>query len=451
MRNSKTPHDGIRFAATAIAMMFISVGLVVTASAHAQCETGWDTSLSDPGFADETIYALAEFDGKLIAGGTFTIAGGQTVNHVAQWDGASWSALGSGLNGTVRTMHVHNGSLYVGGHFTEAGNVQAHRIARWDGADWHALGQGFNRPALAMTVHEGELFVGGMFSQSGQADVSRIARWDETAGQWQPVGIGVNRTVLALTSANDVLIAAGHFTEAGGTTVGRVAMWDGDEWQPITAGFLGVIGALVPFEGRLVAAGSMQGYLPWISGQYSSDGENAASPTSRIRVWDWGGEDWTVLAPQAERPNRNVLALHTQGDHLFAAGKFNLANDNGPAIAVNHIMEWTGEGWQPLGDGLGGMFNASANALATYDGHLVVAGYFATAGGQPATSIAMWNLASPAGPADLNGDGVVNVADLLILFDNWGTCDDPDDCPADLNGDGVVNIADLLILFNSWG
>jgi subtilisin family serine protease len=52
---------------------------------------------------------------------------------------------------------------------------------------------------------------------------------------------------------------------------------------------------------------------------------------------------------------------------------------------------------------------------------------------------------------DLNCDGVVNVADLLILFDNWGDCADCGDCPADLNGDCTVNVADLLILFDNWG
>jgi hypothetical protein len=54
-------------------------------------------------------------------------------------------------------------------------------------------------------------------------------------------------------------------------------------------------------------------------------------------------------------------------------------------------------------------------------------------------------------PGDLNGDGVVNVADLLILFDNWGSCADCDDCLADLNGDCEVNVGDLLILFDNWG
>ena len=51
-------------------------------------------------------------------------------------------------------------------------------------------------------------------------------------------------------------------------------------------------------------------------------------------------------------------------------------------------------------------------------------------------------------PADLNGDGVVNVFDLLELLNTWGPCPG---CPADLNGDGVVNVFDLLELLNSWG
>jgi len=54
-------------------------------------------------------------------------------------------------------------------------------------------------------------------------------------------------------------------------------------------------------------------------------------------------------------------------------------------------------------------------------------------------------------PGDLNGDGVVNVSDLLLLLGEWGTCADPNDCPADLNDDGVVNVSDLLILLANWG
>ena len=49
---------------------------------------------------------------------------------------------------------------------------------------------------------------------------------------------------------------------------------------------------------------------------------------------------------------------------------------------------------------------------------------------------------------DVNGDGVVNVTDLLAIMDVWGPCTD---CPADLNGDGLVNVVDLLEVIGNWG
>ena len=51
---------------------------------------------------------------------------------------------------------------------------------------------------------------------------------------------------------------------------------------------------------------------------------------------------------------------------------------------------------------------------------------------------------------DLNGDGIVGIADMLIMFANWGPCSDCNNCPADLNGDCTVGVADLLILFANW-
>ncbi len=54
-------------------------------------------------------------------------------------------------------------------------------------------------------------------------------------------------------------------------------------------------------------------------------------------------------------------------------------------------------------------------------------------------------------PGDLNGDGVVSTADLLILLSNWGPCDDCDNCPADFDGNCEVGTGDLLFLLSNWG
>lgn len=51
-------------------------------------------------------------------------------------------------------------------------------------------------------------------------------------------------------------------------------------------------------------------------------------------------------------------------------------------------------------------------------------------------------------PADITGDGAVNVSDLLAVINSWGPCPG---CGADINGDGQVNVTDLLAVINSWG
>jgi len=55
-------------------------------------------------------------------------------------------------------------------------------------------------------------------------------------------------------------------------------------------------------------------------------------------------------------------------------------------------------------------------------------------------------LPNPSCPEDINGDGVVNTEDLLILLANWGGAGD-----GDIDNNGVVNTQDLLLLLAAWG
>jgi hypothetical protein len=52
-------------------------------------------------------------------------------------------------------------------------------------------------------------------------------------------------------------------------------------------------------------------------------------------------------------------------------------------------------------------------------------------------------------PSDVNGDGVTNVDDLLLVIGSWGICPLP--CPADVVADGQVNVDDLLAVIGGWG
>ena len=51
-------------------------------------------------------------------------------------------------------------------------------------------------------------------------------------------------------------------------------------------------------------------------------------------------------------------------------------------------------------------------------------------------------------PGDLDGNGVVDGADLTLLLGDWGGCSG---CSGDLDGNGTVDGRDLARLLGAWG
>ena len=47
--------------------------------------------------------------------------------------------------------------------------------------------------------------------------------------------------------------------------------------------------------------------------------------------------------------------------------------------------------------------------------------------------------------ADLSGDGVVNISDILAIIGAWGTPN------ADITGDTITNVSDLLVVIGDFG
>src|SRR5437899_2558943 len=56
---------------------------------------------SIPGADSLVRAAVVDGSGDLYIGGNFTLVGDAIANHVAKWNGSSWSALGSGMGGAT--------------------------------------------------------------------------------------------------------------------------------------------------------------------------------------------------------------------------------------------------------------------------------------------------------------------------------------------------------------
>ncbi len=177
--------------------------------------------------ADWWVDSLAASGSDLYVGGRFSTAGGISVNRIAKWNGSSWSALGSGVNGVndvnnlyeVYALAVNGSDLYIGGNFNQVGGVAASKVAKWNGSSWSALSSGLggtvNSPAHAdaLVVSGNDLYVGGNFISAGGTSASNIAKWN--GSNWSALGSGVNSRVFALAREGTKIYAAGSFTTAG--------------------------------------------------------------------------------------------------------------------------------------------------------------------------------------------------------------------------------------------
>src|SRR5204863_6901357 len=106
------------------------------------------------------VLALAPFDlgsgASLHALGFFERIDGIPFNSIARWNGTTWVPLGNGLRfdvelpATVTSAAVFDGGsgpqLYVGGLIggVAAGGTPFSNIARWDGSTWLAVGSGID-------------------------------------------------------------------------------------------------------------------------------------------------------------------------------------------------------------------------------------------------------------------------------------------------------------------
>ncbi len=188
---------------------------------------------------------------SLYAAGGFTASAFNLTFHVARWDGVQWVPLRSspgdvGLDGAAYSLTVFDAdgggpslpSLCVGGNFTQAGTVPANSVALWDGTNWSALGSGVDGTVWALLEYDEDgagpglpgLCAAGTFVTAGGLPAARVAHW--SGGVWLPLGSGVNDTVRALATfpdnaeaSADALYCGGDFTLSGAYTSNHIARW----------------------------------------------------------------------------------------------------------------------------------------------------------------------------------------------------------------------------------
>jgi hypothetical protein len=229
---------------------------------------------------------------------------------------------------------------------------------------------------------------------------------------------------------NGDLVAGGAFSQAGGLTRKYVARWDGFSWSALNGGSVNLdVKALCSLgDGTLCVAGAFSGScaiwtdtgVPWVTehpaGRSTAVGQTVTVGASCALGYDFNG-------PVIFQWKRNGVSI-TNGPGGASAGGGTVFGASGTLSSTDTTTMLTISGIQP-----------------SDAGQYTVA--FTNTCGIGTSSAAAVTISTCI--ADLNGDHVVNGADLGLLLGAWGTGE------YDRNGDGVVNGQDLGLLLGNWG
>lgn len=169
---------------------------------------------------------LERHDDRIVAAGRFTSIGGVSAQNIATWNGATWERLGDGLVGTVYAIASYQGQLLAGGSFTIPGHT-GRNLAIWDGNAWRPLLGGANDIVLNMVQLGDRLFIGGRFTRIGPAEFMygtlyngrSLRRFDQDTS----ICTGITD---ALVDGRDAIVVGGFGTLQGqvSSSIGRLIL-----------------------------------------------------------------------------------------------------------------------------------------------------------------------------------------------------------------------------------
>ncbi len=351
------------------------------------------------GFNGDVLALALQADGKLVAGGDFTLANGLARNRLARLlpngalDLTFLTPNTAGANAPVRALASQTDArILVGGDFTTIGRVNRSRLARlnYDGSLDTSFnpGSGADLPVLALAETfvggQRKLLAGGQFTTLNGVPRRGLARLNDD-GTVDPAfdpALNANGTVFALAvyptngiQAGKTLIG-GDFTAPDGASY-HLARLNPDgtadpSFDPGRGPDASVRAIAIQLDGNILIGGSFTNY-------------NGTAMNRFARLLATGSLDTNTFTP-GDGANDAVTTITVQGDtRIVLGGQFTRCN----GVTRNRVTRLNPDGTADPAINFGaGADNFVAATLEQPDGKLILGGGFTRYDGTPRQRLA---------------------------------------------------------------
>jgi hypothetical protein len=422
-------------------------------------------SAAGTGFTDDSaqVYQLVgraqlpqlnSTDDTVFATGTFTKAGGTTVNRVAMWNGSAWVNLpgdDTGIDPGVAARFADNyypgvfgaalngdDSIFIGGSFTRSDDT-LNNVARWNGSDWRPMGKGLfvsdqtdaDAPVQDMII--GNDFIGGddtnysddtIYAVGGftglcltfgcgsgaatRTDTYGVAQYSQGDDTWVRMSPGTmtGRSVYSGAFIDDTLYVGGQFTALGGKSVANIAQYSNadDTWLPLGTGLPGT----ARYDGVYAMAVHPTTKDLYVAGNFD-DASNGRRLIG-IAKWDYRDDTWYTVGNLTESLGIDDISFSPDGNTMYVAPN---ATSGAGVGTFNYLLTLQGGNLDDTATNTGGTFGYIKSAgvigvtpgwirsmITKNDGSMLAGGNFNTAGPVSAKKVATFTPGPEPSPYD---------------------------------------------------
>jgi len=410
-------------------------------------ETDGTPTAWNPGCrSGSSINCIVPTASTVIVGGSQDWYGGFGVSGLAAINVTTGAPVGWAPNvsgSVVSAIAVNGTTVYVGGTFSQVNGQNRGNLAAVDGSSGivSAWNDNTTGPVDALAIIGNTLYVGGSYSGINGTSTPNLAGVDLTSGTNTAFAPNPDSTVDALAVSGTLLYAGGSFAHLGATVQSSLAAFDtttglATSWAPNANG---LVRSLFINGGTIYAGGDFttittqtQPYVAAINGTGSLNATWQPSVNTSVYAMSFGNSDLLIGGSFTYVDGLNVNPEFNSINPLTATAFGSWPTPAGNVYALLRIPGTN----NVLVGGTFPSFTSKYTGATIYDGGIAI---------EPLTPL--------PNPGDLNGDGVVNQADVDLVISHFGyRITDPGwDPQADANGDGVVNVDDLNIVLSNLG
>lgn len=364
--------------------------------------------------------------------------GNDSINHIAKYDGYTWSKFGKGMQSSyakfMSTTQFNNKTVFAG-VFSNIDTVKSAALIYWDGYHFSKFyPQPYSKPNIngvyAARNIDDTLYICGTYDTIQGQKATGLAKL--VGNTWQNINLGTlynSGTYNVLKYQNEIYVVGHFYNWNPDDGYHGILRYRNGVWDSVGGGLKGS-GATFP-TCAIVYKNEL-----YLAGRFMKGSGNAGH-----NIQKWNGVTWSDVGNTNDTTDGQINGMKIIDGYLYVYGAFQTVGDG--SISAMSLARWDGSNWCSSKDLY--QYGGTIMDVESYNNHLIVGGSFVEINGDTNVTQLARLKCEDLCTSPCNTDNIDTEATDFSIYPN------PTNNILNIIGNGIVPNSTQINVYNTLG